>query len=188
MGEKIPLKCNLIEHIMDMKNMEDSLKSFISRQTYLNIFVLSHRCEECGEKFPRNCDLKKHSITQTCVKNYWCPECEKIKRKKKVLPPLTHTDVKKYACQSWGKRFATKCDLILHTLTHTGIKKHECQECGKSFARIQHTLAHTGVMNHHYQKCWKKFIHKSDLNKHEFRHSGLREFECAVCGNTFDKM
>uniref|UniRef100_A0A8C4E6P0 C2H2-type domain-containing protein n=2 Tax=Dicentrarchus labrax TaxID=13489 RepID=A0A8C4E6P0_DICLA len=101
----------------------------------------------------------------------------------------TSTGKKLIQCDTCGKYFKYKSELILHLRTHTGEKPFTCKTCGKSFRRRSHLKQHMGV--HTREKayscntCGEKFVHIRELNTHTRTHTDEKPHSCVTCGKGY---
>jgi len=70
------------------------------------------------------------------------------------------------------------------------VKPHECETCGKRFAQkfelVVHKQKHTGEKPYSCDVCHKKFSSKVNLNNHKRNHSREFPFQCSVCSDGFN--
>ncbi|CAI9743587.1 zinc finger 91-like [Octopus vulgaris] len=71
-----------------------------------------------------------------------------------------------YDCDTCGKLFSRKTNLLTHRRIHTGEKLCHCDTCGRSFSRNQgltrHRRVHTGEKPYHCDICGKLFAQKGN--------------------------
>ncbi|XP_063853175.1 zinc finger protein 252-like [Scylla paramamosain] len=79
-----------------------------------------------------------------------------------------HRGESKFECQQCDKTFVSRRGLKYHTLTHSGVRNYECV-----------VLEIMSVMS--VAKDFLPFL----VSINTFRHTGLREFKCDVCGKCF---
>ncbi|XP_055540961.1 zinc finger protein 568-like [Wyeomyia smithii] len=154
-------------------------KRFAS-QTILTSHMKCHvpkqyECIECGEKFARGENLKRHIRHRHSEATYCCSYCpRKLKtREAQVLHERSHTGEKPFACRTEGceKRYASITDRRRHEMaSHTGERPHKCSYCVASFVRKRqltiHERKHTGERPFVCNRCGKAFIDAPFLKKH----------------------
>ncbi|EJD73295.1 zinc finger protein, partial [Loa loa] len=75
--------------------------------------------------------------------------------KRKHPERSTHTDEKRFKCETCPQRFTAPSDLRRHIRTHTGEKPFSCPECTRNFAE------------------------KGNLHKHMRIHTGEKPYNCS---------
>ncbi|XP_052833841.1 zinc finger protein 3-like [Octopus bimaculoides] len=98
-------------------------------------------------------------------------------------------DKTSYNCDTCGKLFSRKADLVIHQRVHTGEKTYHCDICGKSFSQngnlTYHKCIHTGEKPYHCDICGKSFSENSNLTSHKRTHTGEKPYHCHICGKSF---
>lgn len=114
--------------------------------------VLEHtRNKEIPEAFTLSTTLSQNPSTQSFNTEY----------------PISSSETgymnseKKYFCNTCGKAFSRKHNLVSHELIHSQVKPHICSVCSLSFRRIH------------------------DLKRHEKLHTGEKPFKCEYCPKSF---
>ncbi|XP_004523585.1 zinc finger protein 195 [Ceratitis capitata] len=151
---------------------------------------MSHKCDECGECFKAERNLRAHKWKHTGI---ICDICGKkfsqtgnLQRHK-----IRHTGIKAHKCQECGNDFFTDKELKAHMLRHTGERPVVCEICGKRCrdhgVYKAHMRRHTGERPAKCNVCGKAFYSFHDLNVHAVTHSTERPFACDMCGSTFQR-
>ncbi|XP_017473822.1 PREDICTED: zinc finger protein 62 homolog [Rhagoletis zephyria] len=151
---------------------------------------MKFKCEECGELFRAERNLRAHKWKHTGIV---CDICGKkfsqtgnLQRHK-----IRHTGIKAHKCQECGNDFFTDKELKAHMLRHTGERPVVCEICGKRCrdhgVYKAHMRRHTGERPAKCEVCGKAFYSFHDLNVHAVTHSSERPFACDMCGSTFQR-
>lgn len=151
---------------------------------------LNFKCDECGECFKAERNLRAHKWKHTGI---ICDICGKkfsqtgnLQRHK-----IRHTGIKAHKCQECGNDFFTDKELKAHMLRHTGERPVVCEICGKRCrdhgVYKAHMRRHTGERPAKCDVCGKAFYSFHDLNVHAVTHSSARPFACDMCGSTFQR-
>ncbi|XP_052899143.1 zinc finger protein 90-like [Anopheles moucheti] len=107
---------------------------------------MAHRCEECGRRFARSCELRRHR------RIYHSPDS-----------PLK--------CELCSKSFMSSQSHREHMDSHANVRRFECDVCDKKFVRrrnlVNHRMSHTNIRPYRCEDCDSAtFKYKSDLNRH----------------------
>ena len=115
-------------------------------------------------------------ILQTDKRNFNCHE-------------ITHTEMKRFHCQTCSKSFTRLGHLEKHERIHTGEQPFKCNTCKKCFnvssTLKRHKRIHTGENPFKCKYCKKSFIDSSTLSRHEIIHTGEKPFKCKNCDKCF---
>ncbi|KAM4640685.1 uncharacterized protein O3C94_015273 isoform 2-T3 [Discoglossus pictus] len=109
--------------------------------------------------------------------------------KLQVIPNRSYTGDKPHICDTCGKGFADRYNLVEHQRIHTGEKPYMCSECHKCFTRrsnlVAHQRTHTGDKPHVCPDCGKGFSTRPQLVAHHRSHTGERPYVCQKCGKGY---
>ena len=96
--------------------------------------------------------------------------------------------VRRFTCNTCGKRFVRKYNWLRHSREHEREKKFECETCKKKFHRAyyltEHKRVHTGSLRRKKQKSYEDFSGNFNEKICFFLFAGERPFSCTICGKT----
>ncbi|XP_064652574.1 PR domain zinc finger protein 15-like [Lineus longissimus] len=148
------------------------------------------QCPTCARRFHLKATLKTHmQFVHTKIKGAQCPHCGKmLKSKNTVLAHIKyfhHDNVMIYTCETCGKTFRQKGNLLKHQLVHTEGRTLQCPYCDRMFKYPEqlgkHKLEHEHGRRYACQDCEKTFVKEYDLRHHiEVFHSGIM-YTCEFC-------
>ena len=151
---------------------------------------------------------------ETSVKRkpyFRCSICDKsfqdIGRIKRHLKYHDKSNVS-FQCEICNKSFRKSSRLRDHVNIHTGEKPYSCTSCGKSYFKKSSSWAHMKIkcgqstegniiegvqekskttQGHSKVQCklCSKWVAKYSMPKHLFYHSGVKPYECDICGMKF---
>jgi len=150
---------------------------------------------ECGERFSKLGNLKKHTknIHEKADKNdedgpkYECDvvECGKRFKKRKAL--CTHKCqvhnqewMEKYACDRCPSRFAQLSKLQTHSRRHEGYRCSDCDHEAETWSALRRHKADVHPTTHKCDRCGKEFKKVADMKKHVRVHD--KEIKCPSDG------
>ncbi|RWS26822.1 zinc finger protein 236-like protein [Leptotrombidium deliense] len=109
-------------------------------------------CVQCNQSFLSSSMLKEHKKLHIQLKS----SLKQRFRKKDVDRTVFVHD-----CDTCGKKFKKKSQLIRHTRVHSGERPFICSVCGKGFTQ------------------------KNSLETHKAKHTGEKKYKCTFCDATF---
>ena len=99
--------------------------------------------------------------------------------------------IKRFVCDTCGRRFSSNRDLQEHNNRHAGVKPFLCYVCGQAYYSSVSLHAHIKLA-HFYeerkfvcQHCPKKFTTQKKLETHQDTHTGNKPHRCEHCGRGF---
>uniref|UniRef100_A0A182VTP1 Uncharacterized protein n=1 Tax=Anopheles minimus TaxID=112268 RepID=A0A182VTP1_9DIPT len=124
---------------------------------------MAHRCEECGRRFARFCELRRHRH-------------------------IYHSSVHPFKCDLCNKPFLSSQSYREHMDSHANVRRFECDVCDKKFVRrrnlVNHRMSHTNVRPYRCEDCDSAtFKYKSDLNRHRKEKHGQAEQDAPIRGD-----
>lgn len=153
-------------------------------------------CETCCKEYSSKSVLKQHLKTHLPEKPWKCEKCprEFSQKSKLIEHQHRHEGIPPFTCPECDKGFYQKDRLKTHELTHSNERPFECQICNLSFRRKYELNKHGRVHDANLkeklkkyvcEKCGKKNYSIADLNRHELKHSDVRNFQCEHCEKAF---
>uniref|UniRef100_A0A182MTL4 Protein krueppel n=1 Tax=Anopheles culicifacies TaxID=139723 RepID=A0A182MTL4_9DIPT len=118
---------------------------------------MAHRCEECGRRFARYCELRRHRhIYHSSIQPFKCDLCNKTFLSSQSYREHmdSHANVRRFECDVCDKKFVRRRNLVNHRMSHTNIRPFRCVDCDNA-----------------------TFKYKSDLNRHRKDKHGHAEQE-----------
>ncbi|CAG4936816.1 unnamed protein product [Parnassius apollo] len=156
--------------------------------------VFSYVCHVCNNGFINDRALNAHMYAHTlfhcqscsssfenrrCYK-YHISRCGGSKRQPESL----------YECHDCGSKYKKKESLRTHIeQKHLNVLPFICQKCGKRSSNLGHHRAHESI--HMTERkvfqcyCGAKMLTQLGFNLHQRNHSGVKPYECSVCGDRF---
>ncbi|KAF9412686.1 hypothetical protein HW555_008894 [Spodoptera exigua] len=98
----------------------------------------------------------------------------------------THSDERKFACSTCGKRFKRRKQLACHARAHADVRPYACDKCSMRF-KIKsilksHMKVHDGDKQYLCYFCGWSFAQAGNLEVHMRKHTGEKPFCCNECG------
>ncbi|XP_049873612.1 zinc finger protein 470-like [Pectinophora gossypiella] len=153
---------------------------------------LACSCSICGREFPNARARSAHTTAVHGPGKFKCKICKELLHsmdERKLHYLLRHPGHHPYECQECGKSFQYKSSLYMHKQDHSPVKKnYTCNICQKVFAKKdsfrEHLQIHEGP-RHACSYCPMRFVQRSNMLRHERRHTGERPYHCTQCDRTF---
>ncbi|CAL1278079.1 unnamed protein product [Larinioides sclopetarius] len=149
-------------------------------------------CHLCKKAFVRNRYLKRHYLSHTGEKAYFCDICTAGFSERGRLN--RHYKIHNCAYKTVRNQFSEKCTLKCHSVTHkvcSKDRKYVCLFCNKKFLTKSHLsthyLVHTGERPHACEVCNKAFSQKHHLMRHYRLHTKEKPHSCDACGGAFSR-
>ena len=145
-------------------------------------------CDQCGERFKNQHQLKRHKYQRHDLKEkVKCDICEKMFPNifsKEIHNKRIHLREKNFSCKKCYYRGFDVSDLKYHTMNkHSNEKPHKCATCPMAFKRVSglyqhsktHANAHSDAKDFQCELCGKKFRLKSSSDRCVAKHKGYME-------------
>ncbi|OMJ87688.1 hypothetical protein SteCoe_10532 [Stentor coeruleus] len=142
-----PWKCDLCPREFSQKS---KLIEHVNRHQGTPPFT----CSNCGKGFYQKDRLKTHELSHSNSRPHECNICLLTFRRKyelnkhlKMHDTNIKEQLKKYVCETCGKKNYSFADLNRHMLKHTDIRLYKCDHCSKAF-KDKYTLKCHEVIMH----------------------------------------
>ena len=99
---------------------------------------LKFTCENCGERFPFESQLKDHLVKHLTNRGHSCFAkncCKSFKNKLSLIRHIKVHDGKNYPCQKEDCKYSSNDEhnLRAHMIVHTDTHHYSCMHCGQAF-------------------------------------------------------
>ena len=186
----------MLEHV-NMNHCNQGIYSNIckihvqNKHRFRQRFVSNHKSYKC-----KKCDKYKQRMEHVRCKHTehtkLCHVCGKMfyKHNGAFKLHLQSHDFDRPRCDHCQRTFTQRSTLRIHMTLHFGGPKFECKTCKKLFTQFQNLKCHekkvhTADRPYRCEKCGFGAVRMSELRKHMFRHSRIKQFQCANCETTF---
>lgn len=156
-GKHEPVQCDICGRVVRKKRLESHKLLHTNNSKYT--------CETCGKVCGTKSDLQNHQLIHGEF-NYQCEYCDQKFRQ--PAPYRTHLRMHTVP-MNW------MCNICFQTFNYQGELKKHCME------------AHADISKSPQCCCVCKETLRSPLSvyRHSVSHTGVRTFECGVCGKKF---
>ncbi|KAI5632421.1 hypothetical protein NE865_14879 [Phthorimaea operculella] len=149
-------------------------------------------CTVCGREFATWRACCAHTAAAHGPGKFKCTICKAMLTsvdERKLHYLLMHPGKHPFSCNVCGKSFLYKSSLYMHKKEHSAVKEdYTCEICHKVFAKKdsfrEHQQIHEGP-RHACSYCPMRFVQRSNMLRHERRHTGERPYSCPHCERTF---
>lgn len=149
-------------------------------------------CEQCGQPFHTQYDLKRHINMHLADIPDTCLECGQALHSASDLTRhlmAIHGISTLHQCQHCSKQFASEASLNQHTRCHQTKQQYQCSACGKYFSShrvaVSHLATHTTDKPFRCDQCPRTFAWRHGLTVHQRWHAGDKPYRCHFCQHAF---
>ncbi|XP_031620318.1 zinc finger protein 181-like [Contarinia nasturtii] len=162
------LTCKVCNKTFDnKKRMSQHMKTHEERVKFI--------CDKCGHQYANQFNLENH---KSAMHGEYVDEFENI-----------------YKCRLCNEKYTNRTDLYSHMKTHTNDTQRQiCETCGKCFNNTHNLKSHVrsvhlDIRPHEcpHNLCNKRFRTRLLLRQHLHVHTGIKEFQCTACAQSFAK-
>ncbi|KAK7475342.1 hypothetical protein BaRGS_00033418 [Batillaria attramentaria] len=159
--------------------------------------VFPYSCRICAATFRQKSDLVQHRRSHLGEKRFFCEICGNgfTKRGSLRTHMNRHKGIKPFACKLCPKAFSSPSDLKQHEPTHVSAedKKFVCKICDRAFASLRyckdHEIIHTGVKPFQCDLCGQRFARRRGVVLHRRTvHMGEKSYKCMCCEKRFSNL